>query len=285
MSVPRDRRPAPSAKRARRSGRRNRTSDLTARILSAIPLVILAVVLVVAGGPLFAVGMVALGVICLRELFSLFDRTNPVIFGGFLALAGLVAAAALGDAATVLLAFMASLPFVFGVGLLQPRRTSAAGMAVTALGLFWIGLPFAHAVLLRDLPHGGAILADVLVATFLGDTGAYLGGRAFGKRPLAPALSPNKTVEGLLFGMAAAIAAAWFAGLYQDWLSGTDALFIGLAVAIAAPIGDIFESFIKRDVGVKDTSAIFGAHGGALDRLDAALFAIVAGYYVWMALL
>ncbi len=285
MSVPRDRRPAPSAKRARSRGRRNRTSDLTARVLSAIPLVILAVVLVVAGGPLFAVGMVALGAICLRELFTLFDRTSPVIFGGFLALAGLVAAAALGDASTVLLAFMASLPFVFGLGLLQPQRTSAAGMAVTALGLFWIGLPFAHAVLLRGLPHGGGILADVLVATFIGDTGAYIGGRALGKRPLAPTLSPNKTVEGLLFGMAAAIAAAWFAGLYQDWLSGTDALLIGLAVAIAAPIGDIFESFVKRDVGVKDTSAIFGAHGGALDRLDAALFAIVAGYYVWQALL
>ena len=265
-------------------GRRNRGSDLTARLVSAIPLVILAVGLVAVGGPVFAAGMAVLGVICLRELFTMFDRTNPVIFGGFVALIGLVLAAALGDAATVLLAFMLSLPFVFGMGLFQPQRTGAAGIAVTALGLFWIGLPFAHAVLLRDLPHGGAIITDVLVATFLGDTGAYLGGRAFGKRPLAPVLSPNKTVEGLLFGMAAAIAAAWFGGLYQDWLSGSDALLIGLAVAVAAPIGDIFESFIKRDVGVKDTSAIFGAHGGALDRLDAALFAIVAGYYVGQAL-
>ena len=74
------------------------------------------------------------------------------------------------------------------------------------------------------------------------------------------------------------------AGLYQDWLSTTDALLLGLGVAIAAPIGDLFESFVKRDVGVKDTGAAFGAHGGALDRVDAALFAAVVGYYVWYAL-
>ena len=66
---------------------------------------------------------------------------------------------------------------------------------------------------------------------------------------------------------------------------GVSVLGIRVAVAVAAPIGDLFESFVKRDVGVKDTSAIFGAHGGALDRLDAALFAIVAGYYVWQGLL
>ena len=255
------------------------------RLLAAIPLVAIAIGLTWAGGWLFAAGMVALGVLCLRELFTLFERTDPVVSGGFLALAGLVVAAELGTERAVLLALMASLPVVFLIGLRQPRRTSAAGLAVTALGLVWIGVAFAHAVLLRELPHGGAIVTNVLVATFIGDTGAYLGGRAFGQRPLAPGISPNKTVEGLLLGMLAAIVGAWSAGLYQDWLSGTDALLIGLAVAIVAPIGDLFESFIKRDVGVKDTGAVFGAHGGALDRLDAALFAIVAGYYVWQALL
>jgi phosphatidate cytidylyltransferase len=157
-------------------------------------------------------------------------------------------------------------------------------MAITFLGITWIGLAIAHAILLRDLPHGGAIVVDVLVGTFIGDTGAYLGGRAFGQRQLAPRLSPNKTVEGLAIGMLAAIIATWFAGLYQDWLSGADALLIGLAVAIAAPLGDLFESTIKRDAGVKDTGRLFGPHGGALDRLDAVLFSIVAVYYVWVAL-
>jgi phosphatidate cytidylyltransferase len=152
------------------------------------------------------------------------------------------------------------------------------------LGIAWIGLALGHAVLLRDSEHGAGIVVDVLIGTFLGDTGAYLGGRMFGNRKLWPRVSPNKTVEGLLIGIVAAVAATWFAGLYQDWLSGTDALLLGLAVAVVAPLGDLFESFLKRDAGTKDAGGLFGVHGGVLDRLDAAMFAIVAGYYVWLAM-
>ena len=76
----------------------------------------------------------------------------------------------------------------------------------------------------------------------------------------------------------------WLAGLYQDWLSGWHALVLGAAVAAAAPVGDLFESYLKRDAGTKDTGRLFGAHGGALDRLDAAMFAMVAGFYVWHAM-
>ena len=126
-------------------------------------------------------------------------------------------------------------------------------------------------------------MLDVLVGTFLGDTGAYLGGRLFGRRPLAPSISPNKTVEGLLIGMLVAVAAVWLAGRYQPWLPGTHALVLGLAVAVLAPLGDLFESFVKREAGAKDAGRLFGAHGGALDRLDAVLFAAVVGYYVWLA--
>ena len=158
-------------------------------------------------------------------------------------------------------------------------------MAITLLGLLWIGLALAHAILLRELPHGDGIIVDILVGTFLGDTAAYLGGRTFGTRPLAPRISPNKTVEGLLFGVGGAILAVWCAGLYQDWLGGWDALLLGVVVGVAAPIGDLFESKIKRDAGTKDTGTLFGAHGGALDRLDAALFTLVAGYYLWIHLL
>ena len=78
--------------------------------------------------------------------------------------------------------------------------------------------------------------------------------------------------------------AFWVAGLYQDWLSGVDALVIGAFVALAAPVGDLFESLVKRDLGVKDTGRFFGAHGGVLDRLDAVLFTIVAGYFAAVGL-
>ena len=184
----------------------------------------------------------------------------------------------------VLGAFVACVPLVFVLCLLQPRHAGMPGVAVTMLGLSWIGLAFAHAVLLRDLPHGDGIVIDVLVGTFIGDTGAYLGGRALGTRPLAPSISPNKTIEGLAIGFLIGVAAVWLAGLYQDWLSGWHALVLGAAVAAAAPVGDLFESYLKRDAGTKDTGRIFGAHGGALDRLDAAMFTMVAGFYVWQAM-
>jgi phosphatidate cytidylyltransferase len=186
----------------------------------------------------------------------------------------------------VLLVYMCTVPLVFLLAALAPEAGDLVPpIAVTMLGLTWIGLALAHAVLLRDLPHGGGVVIVVLVATFVGDTGAYLGGRLLGRRPLAPTISPNKTIEGLAVGVVAGVAGAWFAGLYQDWLSGTDALLLGAAAALTGPIGDLFESALKRGAGTKDTGRLFGPHGGALDRLDAVLFAAVAGYWVWRALL
>jgi phosphatidate cytidylyltransferase len=259
-----------------------RRSDLAARVLAALPAIAVALFLVIEGGAIFALGVFVLGAICMHELFSMYDRAHPVRLAGFIALAGLLLAALYGGPSQVLLAAVAALPVLFALTLAQ-RRPSVAGMAVTLLGIFWIGLAFAHAMLLRGLPHGEGIVLDVLVGTFLGDTGAYLGGRLFGSRPLAPRISPNKTVEGLLIGMVCALAAVWFAGRYQDWLPGAHALVLGLGVALFAPLGDLFESFVKREAGTKDTGRLFGAHGGALDRLDAVLFTAVVSYYIWLA--
>ncbi len=259
-----------------------RRSDLAARVLAAIPAIALALFLVIEGGTIFALGVLVLGSICLHELFSMYERAQPVRLAGFLGLAGLLAAARYGGPPQVLLAAVAIWPVLFGLTLAQ-RRPSLGGMALTLLGIYWMGLAFAHAVLLRGLPHGEGIVLDVLVGTFLGDTGAYLGGRLFGSRPLAPSISPNKTVEGLMIGMLTAVAAVWFASRYQDWLPGTHALVLGAGVALAGPVGDLFESFVKREAGTKDAGRLFGAHGGALDRLDAVLFTAVVGYYIWSA--
>ena len=254
-------------------------------MLAAVPAVAFAIFIVAEGGLVFALGILALGIVCLGELFTMLRATQPVRLAGFLGLAALVLAALYGDQFQVLLVEAALLPVLFGLTLLQRHEGPTLSMAVTLFGVWWIGLALAHAVLLRELPHGGGIIVDVLVGTFIGDTGAYFGGRMYGRRPLAPRLSPNKTVEGLLIGMVFAIGATWFAGTYQDWLKGPDALLLGIGVALAAPVGDLFESMIKRDAGTKDTGRFFGAHGGALDRLDAVLFTIVVGYYIWYALL
>lgn len=259
-------------------------SELTARLIVAVPAVAYAIAIIVAGDYWFALGILPLGIIALGELFDLYDDHEPVRLAGFIGIVALIAAAYFGDGFHVLLAFLAFFPVLFAITLAQ-RRAGTLGMALTVFGVAWIGIALAHGVLLRELPHGGGIIVDILVGTFVGDSGAYIGGRWFGRRKLAPSVSPNKTLEGLLIGMFTALLATWLAGTYQDWLSGTDALLLGLGVALAAPLGDLFESFVKRDAGTKDSGRLFGAHGGALDRLDAVFFTAVVGYYVWSALL
>jgi phosphatidate cytidylyltransferase len=255
---------------------------MRARILAAIPAIAVALFLVIEGGFVFALGLFVLGVVCMHELYGMYERARPARLAGFIALAGLLLAALYGDQFQVLLVAAASLPLVFGLTLLAPQP-SVGAIAVTLLGIYWIGFALVHAVLLRGLPHGLGIVIDVLVGTFLGDTGAFLGGRMFGRHQLAPAISPNKTVEGLAIGMLCAILGVWIAGRYQEWLPGTHALVLGLGVALVAPLGDLFESFVKREAGTKDSGGLFGAHGGALDRLDAVLFTAVIGYYIWAA--
>jgi phosphatidate cytidylyltransferase len=236
----------------------------------------------------FALGLIALGVLAQAELYTLMERVRPANLAGFLALAGLVLAALYGNASQVLLVLVCAVPVTFFLALLRPRRENVSwAIAVTILGIVWIGLPVAHAVFLRELPHGGGLVLDVLIGTFIGDTAAYFGGRAWGRRPMAPQISPNKTLEGLIAGIVGGTLAFWlFAIAYQhEWFRGPDALLIGFCVALVAPIGDLFESLVKRDLEVKDTGRFFGAHGGVLDRLDAVLFTIVAGYYVSRAVL
>jgi len=271
--------PARREPRPRRGG-----SDLGARLVVALPAAAFASVVIYLGGIWFTLAILALAVACLGELFDLYADVEPVRLAGFLGVAGVVLAAYFGDDFHVLLAAMATFPVLFLITLRQ-ARAGTLGMAITIFAVAWIGLSFAHGVLLRELPHGGGILVDILVGTFIGDTGAYIGGRWFGQNKLAPRVSPNKTVEGLVIGMGTAVLATWLAGTYQDWLPGTDAILLGLGVAFAAPLGDLFESYIKRDAGTKDTGRLFGAHGGALDRLDAVMFTVVTGYYIWLALL
>lgn len=276
----------PNAKRARRAGRRNSRSDLGARVVAAVPAIIFAIAIVALGGWAFAAGMILLGLACLHELYTMLRRTRPVKLAGFLGLIALVVAARLGTVETMMLVLVCCVPLTFALAVAGPELPDITPpLAVTFLGLVWIGLGFGHAMLLRELPHGGGGVVDVLVGTFVGDTAAYLGGRALGRRPLSPRISPNKTVEGLVIGFVAAVIAVFFAGLYQDWLTTGHALILGAAVGLSAPVGDLFESAIKRGANTKDAGRLFGPHGGALDRLDAVLFSIVAGYWVWRALL
>ena len=234
-----------SSPRAQRHARHNQRSEAMARTLTALPAIVVAL---------------------------LYPRAHAVRLGGFIALAALLVAALYGATFQVLLVTVAALPVLFVITIAQ-THPSVGGMGLTLLGIYWIGLALAHAMLLRRLPHGEAVVIDVLV-----------GGRLFGEHALAPSISPGKTVEGLLIGMLCAVGGVWLAGLFQQtWLTTDHALILGLGVAIAGPLGDLFESFVKRQAHVKDSGKLMGPHGGILDRLDAVFFAIVVGYYIWNA--
>jgi phosphatidate cytidylyltransferase len=273
-------RPKPSPRSPRR--RRGLRGETAKRILVAIPWIAFAIAITVAGGLAFAIAMIAIGVLALREYFAMTEELRPIEIAAYIAVAALVIAAHFGTAFNVLAVLAASFLLLFAFGANRKHRDGVVvSMGVTLLGVVWIGIPLAHAVLLRDLPdHGAALLVDVLVGTFVADTAAYATGRMFGSHKIAPSLSPNKTLEGLIGGFVIGTMGFWFAGLYQDWLSGVDALIIGGAVAAVAPVGDLFESMLKRDLGKKDTGTIFGPHGGILDRLDAVFFTVVVGYYL-----
>ena len=273
---------------------RRPSSDLPGRVAIAIIAAPIAIFIVWQGGEVLAIALLVLGVVALGELYMLMGRVRPPALAGFLTLAALIVAALYGEPRHVVMVLVASFPVTFLLGVMRPRRAHVSwAIAATMFGVLWIGLPIVHAIWLRKLEiHDGGqttgtgmgLLLDVLIATFVGDSFAYFVGRAYGRTPIAPLISPNKTLEGLVGGVLGGTLAFWCAGLYQDWLSGGDAVLIGFLVALAAPFGDLFESMIKRDLEVKDTGRLFGPHGGVLDRLDAVFFTVVVGYYAAVAL-
>lgn len=277
--------PAPKPPRQPRK-KRGLRGETAKRVLVALPWIAFAIAIAVAGGIVFAVAMIGIGIVCLREYVAMTEASRPLAIPAYVAVAALIVAAHFGTAFNVLMILAASFPLLFFFGARSQRREGVTvSIGVTLLGIVWIGIPLVHAVLLRDLPsHGAGLLVDVLVGTFVADTAAYATGRMFGSHKIAPTISPNKTIEGLVGGFLIGTMGFWFAGLYQDWLSGVDALIIGAAVAAVAPVGDLFESLLKRDLGTKDTGTLFGPHGGILDRLDAVFFTIVVGYYLSVAL-
>jgi phosphatidate cytidylyltransferase len=176
---------------------------------------------------------------------------------------------------------LTALPIAFLLkGVSETRQAPTASISATVMGTFWVGVGLAFVLLLRDLPEKGRLAAlTVVLAVWAGDTLAYLGGRVFGRHRMAPTTSPGKTWEGFAFGTAATIFVAFVALYKQHFLTSTEAIALGAVIAVSAPAGDLFESMLKRDAGVKDAGALLGGHGGMLDRLDALLFAVPAAYF------
>jgi phosphatidate cytidylyltransferase len=181
----------------------------------------------------------------------------------------------------------AFLLFVLGVAVIvlftrRPLVETLPAAGISASGLLLVAFPLTYAVRLHGWgEYGPWLLLFALVVTWAGDTGAYFAGRAFGRHALAPHLSPKKTWEGSLAGMAASIVVGV---IFQRWLHAPLAYLVGMAVVgnIAGQVGDLLESAYKRSVGVKDSGAMLPGHGGVLDRIDALILAFPVVWYYWM---
>lgn len=252
-----------------------------------MPGVIVAIIAVVIGGPLFVAAVLLVAALALYELYNLTAAWGPLRWAGYAGTLAVIGGAWLHDAPEhgLLIGLGAALLMVAIAGLmLQRREDITARMAVTLFGVVYIGVPLSVLVMTRELPEGAQAVVNVFVGVWVFDTASYIGGRLWGTRPIAPVTSPKKTVEGAVVGLVVATVAVWVAGLYMDWITGWQSLILGLAICPAAFIGDLFESMLKRDVGAKDSGKILLGHGGVLDRFDAMLFGSVAAYVVTVAL-
>jgi phosphatidate cytidylyltransferase len=262
--------------------------NLVSRLLVAAVGLPLVLGIVWLGGWWLFILAAAVGVLALHEYYEMTRPLRPILIAGYLGLLLTLIAEEAGGLVWVGGGLFTTFALAFLLRGAGGRQSATVSVGATMLGVAWIGLGLVYLLALRDLPDRGRLCAfTVLLAVWAGDTLAFAVGRLVGRHKLAPTVSPGKTWEGLIAGTLATVFVT-FVALYDtrdEFLSIGQAVLLGLAIAVAAPLGDLFESQVKRDSGVKDTGKAFGAHGGALDRLDAAFFTLVAGYYVWLALL
>jgi len=157
------------------------------------------------------------------------------------------------------------------------------GWAAYIFGILYVGLLLSHYILLRNLENGVALVFFVILVTWLSDTGGFFVGKTLGKHPLAPRLSPQKTIEGLLGGVLFSVVGAILSQFtFVPFFSLGQCVMLGVGLALLGAVGDLAESAIKRSVSVKDSGTIIPGHGGVLDRVDSLLFTGPALYYYVM---
>lgn len=283
-------------------------SELTRRVLVALVGIPTAIVLVWQGGWYLGAVMALVAAVGAAEFFDLASAGG----GRPLRVPGILGAAALPALATAFPSLGAAAPWTFVVlvalallalaSSVWARGVEGAPMAsatATLTGAAYAGGTLAFALLLRHLPdgvvggepvHGGFLVAFPITVTWLGDSAAYFGGRWWGRRKLVPKISPGKTVVGGVAGLVGATAGSvLFALLFLDparafGLSPLAAAGIGVLLGVAAQVGDLTESVLKREAGVKDSGAILPGHGGVLDRFDALFFTVPLAYFLLLLL-
>jgi phosphatidate cytidylyltransferase len=165
----------------------------------------------------------------------------------------------------------------------QNRENVTVNIAVTMFGVVYVPMLGAHAILIRDLPHGIALELAFIGAAAFYDIGAYASGSFFGKHKIAPSVSPSKTWEGAAGATVFVFGSAMLIGPHLGDLDVGSSALLALAAAVLAPLGDLVESLLKRDLDTKDMGSLLPGHGGLLDRIDALLFVAPAAYWLFRA--
>jgi phosphatidate cytidylyltransferase len=264
--------------------------DLTTRVITGVVLAAVALLCFLLGRPATAVLATVIVTAAGFELYEGFRRAGfqPATLIGLLGCVSIVGVAYNhGERAFGLIT---ALVMVFTLLWYLVRVVNARPMvnaAVTMLGFVYVGVLGGFAGLLLVFPNGIGIVLGLAICAIGYDVVGYLVGSRIGKRPLSPEWSPNKTIEGLLAGMGASVLLGVIIGGIlgiTPWNSLGDGFMLGLVVAIFAPLGDLCESMLKRDLGLKDFGTMLPGHGGVLDRFDAILFCLPAVFYLVLAL-
>lgn len=254
-------------------------------VVAAIGLPVVLGLVWLGGWWLWALAVVG-GLIALHEFFVMARPLRPLVLAGYAGLVLTLLGAQQGGTIWMLGGFLTTIALAFVLkGISETRQSLTVAVATTVLGTAWVAFGLAFVLLLRAIPdHGRLAVFTVLLAVFAADTMAFFTGQLIGRHKLAPVLSPGKTWEGLVASTITAVLVPFFALYHQDYLTIGQSLVLGGVIAVAAPVGDLFESAVKRDLSVKDSGRLLAGHGGMLDRIDAPLFAAVAAYFTILAL-
>lgn len=266
-----------------RSGRNMPAAVLTGAVLVAVALVSIAV-----DKAAFAVVAGVVILLAESELYGTMQRQGdyqPATALGLVVGALVIAAGYLRGETAMLTMFVLGLvlSFLWYMSAHHKAREGAVkNIAVTMLGVGYLAIPGAYLLVLLAQSWGRTLVLEILGLTFFYDIAAFALGSLFGRRPLAPTISPRKSWEGLFFATVATLllGATVLSSIGPTKSSLPQAVAVSLVVVILAPLGDLAESLIKRDLGVKDMGTILPGHGGVLDRIDSVLFVIPAVFYL-----
>ncbi len=255
---------------------------MTARLLTAVVGIAAVIALVTAGGIPLTAAIFIVAAIAWMEYARMMKKwthvyTGPALTAVFL----MIGAAASSSLPLFAAAVLCSFVFLLFLILVIPREDMGA-LFSTVVGALYFGIGFGSFLYLRGgddlLPAGAAsihsgifLLWLALIGTWSSDTFAYIVGKNLGRHKMAPHISPNKTMEGLAGGIVGCVAMCLAYASYFEF-SLLQAFFLSVMTAVAAPMGDLFESYVKRVCGIKDSGHILPGHGGMMDRFDSLLF-------------